>query len=256
MFSRVYQRLKRSHLIPRVTGIYEVARDYTNFYQNDASGDRDANGQWKWIDDFMQMPRPSPAVIFDVGGFDGEYSNRILKSRPDTNLHIFEPNPKSLDLLRKNVHGKNVCMVQAALSDEEGTMQLHTNSKTGATDSLIQRKVGPHAHDNGILVPVTTVDKYAKDNDIRYLDLLKVDTEGNDLAVMKGAQEMLASHRIGALNFEFGLFNTFAHNYMLDFTDYLGQFGYSVSKIMPWGIEPVTDPLRERTQHAYFVALL
>src|SRR6266853_962173 len=72
--------------------LYDFCTRYVNFYRNDQSGDRDSNGAWRWLAEFM---RTNPKIIFDVGGFDGEYSLKILEANPRVELHVFEPDPVS-----------------------------------------------------------------------------------------------------------------------------------------------------------------
>lgn len=242
-----YQNPKYRH------GLYEFCRRYVNFYRNDENGDRETNGMWRWLEKFMLT---KPKTIFDIGGFNGEYSLKIINLDPSVELHVFEANKDTFrGILIPALKGfKKVHLVCKGVSDKEGTATLFTSKKSGATDSLHYRGNMLYEQDGSMDVEITTIDAYSQENGIEYIDLLKIDTEGNDLSVLRGAEKMLRGGRIGTIVFEFSILYTYSHVYFPDFTDYLSQFGYSVSKIMPNGLKKIQSPEQERSQHAYFVA--
>jgi hypothetical protein len=51
-------------------------------------------------------------------------------------------------------------------------------------------------------VPITTIDQFCADNSIETIDFLKIDTEGHDLEVIKGASRILAEQKIGIVQAE------------------------------------------------------
>lgn len=233
--------------------LYEFCRKYVNFYRNDENGNRETNGMWRWLGKFMLT---KPKVIFDVGGFGGEYSLKIIELDPFVNLHVFEPNKETFENILTKSFGdlENVHLICRGVGEHAGAATLFTSKKSGATDSLYYRGDMIYGQDGKMDVEIITIDGYSEENDIKFLDLLKIDTEGNDLSVLKGAENMLRDGRIGTIVFEFSLLYTYSHIYFLDFVDYLGRFGYSISKIMPGGLKKVLSPEQERSQHAYFVA--
>jgi hypothetical protein len=58
-------------------------------------------------------------------------------------------------------------------------------------------------------LPLTTLDRYAEDNQIAHIHFLKIDTQGFDLEVLKGASGLLKKKQIDLLQFEI----TIAHMY-------------------------------------------
>ena len=52
-------------------------------------------------------------------------------------------------------------------------------------------------------VNVTTVDRFATDQSIAKIDILKSDTQGYELEVFRGAEETMRQNRIGLIYFEF-----------------------------------------------------
>lgn len=82
------------------------------------------------------------------------------------------------------------------------------------------------------LVKLSTVDNFASDNQIRQIDLLKIDTEGFDLEVLKGAQSMLSAGQIAFALPEIGFDPGDARHVLFDeIRAYLLPMGYAVFSI-------------------------
>jgi hypothetical protein len=84
-------------------------------------------------------------------------------------------------------------------------------------------------------VPVTTLDSLAEARGINRVDYLKLDTEGHELWILKGARNLLEAGRIKALTFEFGAGNISSRTYFRDFWDLLTHYGYTIWRITPGG---------------------
>jgi len=236
--------------------LYNFSKKYGAFYQGDGNADRVTNGGWRWLEEFIKTKKPK--IIFDVGGYDALYSLKILEIDPLVELHVFEPNPHSFKeklMPALSNFGSNVHLINKGMSDVSGVATLYTHPDRGAVDSLHRVKGGKYNHVDKVEVELSTIDSYMSENGISKLDFLKIDTEGNDLNVIKGAEKMLKEGRIDTIQFEFSLHYTYSHTYFRDFTDYLSPFGYKVFKIMPKNIVFVENPEMERTTYSYFVAI-
>jgi len=93
-----------------------------------------------------------------------------------------------------------------AVSDSSGTMQLYDFAEAdGSTQaSLAQASVGlfdPNTVSH--TVEATTIDAYMAQAGIDTIDLLKIDTEGFDINVLRGAKGALGRGAIKAIQFEF-----------------------------------------------------
>jgi hypothetical protein len=98
-------------------------------------------------------------------------------------------------------------------------------------------------------IPATTVDDYCDEKGIGQIDLLKIDTEGAELQVMKGARKMLKSRRIKCLTFEFGQTTFDMGNRPEEIEDFLAEMNYNVRNIVKGN--PVF-PGRESVETAKF----
>jgi len=107
-------------------------------------------------------------------------------------------------------------------------------------------------------INIQTLDTYCDENNITFINLLKVDVEGHELAVFKGAQKMLSEHRIGCIQFEYGGCNLDARVYLLDIWNYLTAFEYEIAKIYPNNLKYLSnyDQTFETFRYSNYVALL
>jgi len=109
-------------------------------------------------------------------------------------VHAFEPNPPIFERLRATVGASpQVTLHQLALSDRPGTAGLLLEqSHHGATGLQLAEP-----HDS--TVNVSTVDEIVERERVGSVDLLKVDVEGNEERVLRGADMLIQSRRIAHL---------------------------------------------------------
>jgi hypothetical protein len=67
--------------------------------------------------------------------------------------------------------------------------------------------------------------------------LVKIDTEGHDLAVLRGARTLLAGQNIAVVQFEYNHRWVYARAFLRDAIGLLAGFGYRVGKLTPKGVE-------------------
>ena len=68
---------------------------------------------------------------------------------------------------------------------------------------------GIHLTQKEVEVDVTTIDSYCQKQNIKSIDILKIDVQGNEINVLKGAKQMLKEKRIKLIFTEISI----AHNY-------------------------------------------
>lgn len=250
--NKIFFNRRNPHYFPR---LYDFCKQYVLFYQGDGNANRDTNGGWRFLKNYIAIAKPK--IIFDVGGHVGEYTLKINEFDPSVKIYAFEPNPDTFRSLVQNTEHENdrIIPVNIAMSSKEGEVTLYTDPSKNAVDSLYFFDNVQYKHTDSKLVYCGTVDAWCEKNNIDHIDMLKIDTEGNDLEVIKGARRMINEGRIGVIQFEFGLLNTYSHSYLYDFAQFLNPFGYELYKIKPLGLEKVMYPEYERTIYAYFVAI-
>jgi FkbM family methyltransferase len=139
-------------------------------------------------------------IVFDVGTNIGTVANWLAKRTK--HVHGFEPHPDNLRMTMDQIalrQTDNITLSQTALGSEPGTLQLHVKSFHGH-HSLGNTSTSPTVEK--IDVEVDTVDRYCSSNGIDRIDFLKIDVEGFEEDVLKGAATMLANQCIGFVLFE------------------------------------------------------
>jgi len=159
-------------------------------------------GQDRYILLFFTIFRPKRKLFVDVGAFDGiNFSNtRLLYEHGWTGLCV-EPCTRNYVKLETLYRGTGVTTAQVAISDWEGVTDLNVASIPNAEDwgsdvsSLNKAETArwPNYRWEKEQVVVTTLNSLLAQHDIREMDLLAIDTEGEDLKVLRGID--LDQHR-------------------------------------------------------------
>jgi len=120
--------------------------------------------------------------------------------------------------------------------EKEETRTLFTTEKGLGLASLYQRNLKEFGMEMNIeeKVDIQTLDNFCKKNKIKKIDLLKIDVEGNELNVLKGAEKMINAGLIDYIQFEFGC-NVDSRTYFKDFF-YLLNPKYEIYRVLKNGI--------------------
>ena len=176
------------------------------------------------------------AVIFDVGANRGEWSMMMQQLRPHSHIYMFEPSPDCQAILSSRTELKAI-LRPVALSETLGNAQLFSSGPTDGSASLHERgeTYFSHLDYKPVNVTLSTVDHEVETLGIDRIDFMKLDVEGHELSVLKGAKESLRSQRIRALAFEFGSGNINSRTFFRDFWDLLDDAGFAISRMTPSG---------------------
>lgn len=101
-----------------------------------------------------------------------------------------------------------------------------------------------------------TLDRYCETADIAYIDFMKVDVEGHELEVFKGAMTLLRQKRIGMIQFEYGGCNIDARTLLKDFIEFFEALDYDLYKVFATELRrvPRYDQRLENFQYQNWVA--
>jgi FkbM family methyltransferase len=146
---------------------------------------------------------PSSPVLVDVGANVGKYTSAFLAQAPaSAHALLFEPSESAGTVLAERFGGNpRVEIVAAACGDEEGTSPFHEEPGAGVTSSV----VGGHSRPDAVArtVRICRLDHELERRGLGSVDLLKIDAEGADLAVLRGAKALLERRAIRVVQFEY-----------------------------------------------------
>ena len=136
------------------------------------------------------------SVFFDIGTNKGEYAYYAEKLINPKNIYLFEPE-KKLNKQLNAIFSK--CQVfDIALSDSTGTHKFKIPLINGVADNCLSSLEIDNKEDNeteAIVyeVKTNTLDNFTKEKNL-FPDLIKIDVEGHELSVLKGAEKFIANH--------------------------------------------------------------
>jgi FkbM family methyltransferase len=218
------------------------------------------------LDLILSALRPG-ATFVDVGANVGFFSIPAAKRIQHGRVFAFEPTAFTFDALRHNAALNKLTNLHSfcyAVSDFVGEAALSVNAKD--KDGL--NTLGKPVHSDAEVVerttvPVTTLDRFLAENSIAHVDVMKIDVEGGELFVLRGARDLLA-RSAPLILFECGRLSAgFAYHPVEPFW-LLQQHGYSLyaidtksGRISRLVSSPVSDTnlIAIRPQHPCFALI-
>jgi len=187
---------------------------------------------------FRQIVEPGDTV-FDVGANLGLHS--LTFSNLARQVIAFEPNRALLPNLRKTIaHLPNVSLQEICLSDTDGTVEFHVTEWDHMLGSLSNWTGQPT---KTLTVPARALDSLISEGTVPKPQVLKVDVEGAELLVFRGAEKLFSgTDAPRAIVFE----ELNSASRKLGITDgaaaeFLRSKGYSLFLINDDGLTPLTD---------------
>ncbi len=129
-------------------------------------------------------------VIFDCGANIGLYSINLAKLYPEASIHAFEPLEYNFNLLKKNadLNGfKIISFNQNGVGEKPETLKIKFGNKKSGASIYVDEYNNAGTED----IQIVRLDDYCDSKQIDHIDLLKIDVEGGELKVLKGAKEIL-----------------------------------------------------------------
>ena len=169
--------------------------------------------------------RESVRYVLDVGANVGQSAARFRQAFPNAALACFEPVPASFEQGRQSTHGDELVeWHQAAVGNEEGTVTIFS---AGTSELASRRERNDGTCVEATEVPIIRLDDFCARNAIDQVDLLKTDTEGFDLDVLRGAEALLSAGQVGAVACEVGFCEADqGHSNFSRIANYLEPLGY------------------------------
>ncbi|MFA6601245.1 MAG: FkbM family methyltransferase [Candidatus Paceibacterota bacterium] len=190
----------------------------------------------------LSKSRANP-VVFDAGAQGGDYMNEILNISPTCTIYAFEPAKRAFIKLQEIFQNHpNINLINIALGAENTTTPLFSSEGVDGVDSLYKL---PDTKANHFVVSrevhVSTINGFCKDRGISYIDLLKLDIEGGELAALKGAETMIKEETISFIQFEHSNASFYAGYRFKEIFDLLSPH-YRIYRILRHGLTKILEP--------------
>jgi FkbM family methyltransferase len=134
-------------------------------------------------------------TFIDVGGNKGDFALLAARLTGETGKVLcFEPEPSNCHWIRQSAKLNGYVHIdvrEVALSDFDGTAQLHLGRQSGS-HTLLSNQPG---RDVGVItVRTTTLDSILQTLSVARVDVMKIDVEGAELSVLAGARQTLLAN--------------------------------------------------------------
>ena len=151
-------------------------------------------------------------IIFDVGAHYGEWSSIALDNYKNLSVHFFEAVPKTFTILLDKMkdYKETIIYNNFAVSDVIGQRPFYFYEERPGLSGYHRRS---EETENNIIhttpkilesIPTETLDNYCYSRNINKINILKIDTEGADFDVVKGAKRLIEEGKIDTIEFEYG----------------------------------------------------
>ncbi len=141
------------------------------------------------------------AICLDIGANIGFITLALTLLAPRGRVYSFEPNPRAYECLVRNLEQNHLCNVSVhnmAVSSRTEPLLYHEHSDGTAwgitTASSGHTDLGAH-YSRALEVQATSLDDWLAREALDRIDVIKIDVEGGDLEVLKGARGVLEKHR-------------------------------------------------------------
>lgn len=168
-------------------------------------------------------------ICFDVGGNTGIYAMLFAKlTGARGKVYVFEPIRKNVLAieLASEINGfKNVQVFEGVASNENGVVMISTPEMDGAYTHIEKYNISSGMHE----VRSITLDSFMANEDIKKIDILKVDVEGAEFEVLRGAKNILSNENVAPRLVMVELFSQFLEKFdasIPDILNYMNSFSY------------------------------
>lgn len=181
-------------------------------------------------------------IIFDVGANIGDFSLYAAQQSLQVKVYAFEPHPTTYKkLLCNTANDKRISTYNVGVGEKESEIILydyadndgssHASLYKGAIEEIRDKKSIEHK------VKVISLYDFIKEQKIENIDLLKIDTEGNEMNVLLGLKDLISGDRVKVILFEINEMNVFSRVFFKDYFDLLDN--YQLFRLLPKGMIPI-----------------
>lgn len=164
------------------------------------------------------------SVIIDVGANKGQSIERFLKFHNPV-IHSFEPSDDAFKILESKFKNRANCYLYNVALGEKKSESLFFEYNNNELNSFHLINDLDEIKKREIKVPIDTLDNFTKQNNLKKINLLKIDTQGYEQNVLSGSINLLRQNKIDIIELELIL-----GNYYDKYTSF-----YNIEKLLKHG---------------------
>lgn len=180
-------------------------------------------------------------IILDVGAYRGNSIFSFKENFSNPYVYSFEPSKKNFNILRENCKRfSNYEIFNLGVSDINGIKKFNNNSWS-ETSSFIDlndkgsknyfdnrfKYLGKNITESTSNIETITIDLFLEKQNLDKVNILKIDTQGHEKNVLKGAQKSLKKNKIESIMIEIILDDYYKNQiHILDIEEYIINEGF------------------------------
>ena len=189
---------------------------------------------------FLKINLNENIIIFDVGAHHGKTLIEYQNIFEDAYIHSFESDPKIFKILENNIkqyNYKNVFLHNIALGELEETKEFYVTEDPQLSGFIKPSYPEDSAFENKLLLTerhkTIAGDNFCNSQNITSIDILHLDVQGFELAVLKGFTELLIQKKISIIVTEFDYTKRYEKKLSIgQFENFFSGLGYSLFDII------------------------
>ena len=174
-------------------------------------------------EEILKYSSKGDKIVFDIGCFRGGFTKNFIKNEKKLGMKstffLFDPNPITKDYLKPILQNEKIKYFNLALDNSNSQKKFYLNKFFEPSGSSLNttfrddkkwkntRKIFMQIFQpfkkiedfSEINVQTQTLDNFCLEEKINNIDVLKIDTEGNELNVLKGAKKLLERNKINII---------------------------------------------------------
>lgn len=197
------------------------------------------SGEYAFLNKFFERKRTEELIVFDVGANVGDYSRILRECSKKAKIYAFEPHPVIFQKLKENARLYGFTAFCFGCGDKEGRFKFYDyknsdgSSHANFCKDIIEKIHGSSAEESS--AQMIKLDNFVLNElGIKKIDLLKIDTEGYEFMVLKGAERLIRYGLIDVIQFEFNEMNIISGVFFRDIYDFLSN--YNFYRLLPDGL--------------------
>lgn len=254
MLFRLATRISRSPLDAPLRWVADKLQRYVDIADNYNNCDLASNGEGHLVD----AGAPHWRLALDLGANQGDWALSVTARNPACVVHCFEPSPITAKRCQAALAGRSTVTVHnVGVGDRDATLAFYDYGDGSVLSSFVSREGSVRMKPERVVdVPVVTLDAWLDAQGIDRVDFCKIDTEGYEMPILRGARRALQSRRIGCVQFEYGGTWLDAGEALRSAVALFDELGWSVFRLLPDGLAPLHYDHRtdEHFKYANFVA--
>lgn len=160
----------------------------------------------------FKIATTEPKIILDCGANIGFVTHQFLNHFPSAKVYAFEPNPEIFKKLENHYQQNNrVKCYGYGIAEKEGTLIFNVNNNSGTSSFLNPNTyhLNNLASKNSkeIAVPIISIGKFLENENIKHIDLLKLDIEGYEIKALEGIKNL--NEKVSVIYLEVNLIPTY-----------------------------------------------